>query len=58
MQAKIRRESRGGRPAALKDGVLWTRRRQVKDDDEGRGGGAPADGRRLLGDVEAMVMVI
>jgi len=49
MQPKIRRESRGGRPAALNDGVLWRHSRQL-DDDEGRGGGAPADGRRLLGD--------
>lgn len=57
MQPKIRRESRGGRPAALNDGGL--RRRRQLDGDEGRGGGgAPADGRRLLGDVVAMVVLI
>ena len=58
MQPKIRRESRGGRPAALNVGVLWRCSRQL-DDDEERGGGAPADGRRLLGDdAAAMVVVI
>lgn len=58
MQPKIRRESRGGGPASLglDDGVLWGRSRQL-DGEEGRGGGAPADARRLLGDVVATVVV-
>jgi hypothetical protein len=58
MQPKIRRESRGGGPSSLglDDGVLWGRSRQL-DGEEGRGGGAPADARRLLGDVVATVVV-
>jgi len=57
MQPKIRRESRGSRPATLQpdNGVL---RRCRKVDDEQERGRCPRDGRRLGdGDIRALLAI-